>query len=271
MLGLPYACSSKFWLHESPKFLVLLLGSTLFFSALGDTGVNSNFYIGPLCQLYHRIEEKIGMFKSISNIISRLFGNLFANRKQVKLGLYGPPNGGKTTLANRISMDWLGEEMGSVSNMAHETREIQLKEQITIKSKGKELAFSLVDTPGIATKIDYEEFLKYGMKDKEAKVRAKEATKGVIDAIKWLDDMNVVIIVLDATVDPYSQVNITIIGNLAARDIPVLIAANKIDLKKADIKRIEAAFPQYPVVGISAKVGTNIDVFYDSLISLVKN
>ena len=73
----------------------------------------------------------------------------------MKLGLYGPPNGGKTTLANQICKDWLGEEMGSVSNIAHETREIQIKEQINIENdKGNQLTFNLVDTPGIATKID---------------------------------------------------------------------------------------------------------------------
>jgi len=154
--------------------------------------------------------------------------------------------------------------------MAHETREIQIKEQIIIKSKGKEIAFNLVDTPGIATKIDYEEFIKYGMKDKDAKSRSKEATKGVIDAIKWLDDMDAVIVVLDSTLDPYTQVNITIIGNLAARDIPVVIAANKSDLKKSDIKRIESAFPQYKVIPVSAKNGTNIDLLYESLFDLIK-
>lgn len=211
------------------------------------------------------------MIRFLRSLIAKLLGNAFSKKDQVKLGLYGPPNGGKTTLANRICQDWLGEEMGSVSNMAHETREIQLKERITIKSEeGKELSFSLVDTPGIATKIDYEEFLKYGMKEKEAKVRSKEATKGVIDSIKWLDDMDAVIVVLDATQDPYTQVNITIIGNLAARNIPVLIAANKTDLKKADIKRIEAAFPQYKVVGISAKTGKRIDQLYEELFSLVR-
>ncbi len=210
------------------------------------------------------------MMNFISSIVNRLLGNIFKKKKQVKLGLYGPPNGGKTTLANRICMDWIGEEMGSVSSMAHETREIQIKEQITIKSKGKEIAFNLVDTPGIATKIDYEEFLKYGLKEKEAKARSKEATKGVIDSIKWLDDMDAVIVVLDATIDPYTQVNITIIGNLAAREIPVVIAANKVDLKKADIKRIESAFPQYKVIGISAKSGSNIDQLYESLFELIK-
>lgn len=194
-----------------------------------------------------------------------------ARKKDMKLGLYGPPNGGKTTLANKICKDWLGEEMGSVSSTAHETREIQVKEQVVIKSKGgKELQFSLVDTPGIATKIDYEEFLKDGMKESEAKTRAKEATKGVISSIKWLDDMDAVVIVLDATKDPYSQVNITIIGNLEARKIPVLIVANKMDLKKADIKKIQAAFPQYRVQPISAKTGKNVDKFYEALFEVTR-
>ena len=169
-------------------------------------------------------------------------------------------------MANKICKDWTGEEIGSVSNVPHETRHVQIKEKVTIKYKGKTMTFKMVDTPGIATKIDYEDFLKYKVKKKDAKKRAKEATKGVIDAIKWLDDMDVVIVVLDSTLDPYSQVNITIIGNLQARNIPVIIAANKIDLKRSNIKRIEAAFPQYKVIGISAKVGTNIDEFYEELI-----
>jgi GTP-binding protein Era len=207
----------------------------------------------------------MGLF---GGFLKKFLKALFAKKGQIKLGIYGPPNGGKTTLANKITMDWLGEEMGSVSPIAHETREIQIKEQITVKSKNKELTFNLVDTPGIATKIDYEDFLKAGLEDKEAKTRAKEATKGVIDSIKWLDDMDAVILVLDATKDPYSQVNITIIGNLEARKIPVLIVANKIDLKKADIKKVQAAFPQYDVIGISAKVGTNIDGFYEALFKL---
>jgi small GTP-binding protein len=207
------------------------------------------------------------MFDIFKRIVDNFFKNIFKGKRKVRLGLYGPPNGGKTTLANRICQDWLGEDMGKVSNIAHETREIQIKEQITIKSKGKELSFNLVDTPGIATKVDYEDFLKY-MKAKDAKKRAKEATKGIIDAIKWLDDMDTVIIVLDSTKDPYSQVNITIIGNLQARNIPVLIVANKIDLKRSKLKKVEAAFPQYKVVGISAKYGTNMDEFYEQLIKM---
>ena len=62
--------------------------------------------------------------------------------------------------------------------------------------------------------------------------------------------MDVVVVVLDSTKNPYSQVNITIIGNLAARDIPVIIVANKTDLKRSNIKKVQASFPQYPIVVI---------------------
>jgi GTPase len=205
------------------------------------------------------------MIKFIHSLFSKVLRKLFSRKKNYKIGLYGPPNGGKTTLANKICEDWLGETMGSVSSMAHETREIQIKEQINIKSKGKELTFNLVDTPGIATRIDYEDFLKGGLEEKEAKQRAKEATKGVVDSIKWLDEMDFVIVVLDSTLDPFSQVNITILGNLQARNIPVLLVANKIDLKKSNVKKIESSFPQYSVVGISAKYGNNLDEFYEAL------
>ena len=209
------------------------------------------------------------MVNIFEKFIKAFFKNLFRRKKHIKLGLYGPPNSGKTTLANKICEDWLGESMGKVTNIPHETREIQIKEQINIKSGKKEISFNLVDTPGIATKIDYEDFMKFGLNATQAKKRAKEATKGVIDSIKWLDNMDTVVVVLDATKDPYSQVNITIIGNLEARKIPVLVVANKIDLKKAAIKKVQSAFPQYHVVGISARYGNNVDEFYEALFKVV--
>ncbi|MBI4983351.1 50S ribosome-binding GTPase [Candidatus Woesearchaeota archaeon] len=129
------------------------------------------------------------MVKSfLLNLLKKLAFNPFSRKSHIKLGVYGPPNGGKSTLANRICEDWLGETMSSVSHIPHETREIIIKEQVTIKNKkGKELTFSLVDTPGIATKIDYEDFLKRGMNKEDAKKRAKEATKGVIDSIEFYE------------------------------------------------------------------------------------
>jgi small GTP-binding protein len=206
------------------------------------------------------------MFKTLK----KFFSGIFKKKGEIKLGFYGPPNAGKTSLANKICQDWLGEDLGIVSKIPHETRSVQFKEKVQIERAGKKIEFKLIDTPGIATKIDFEEFLKFGMKKKEAQVRAKEATQGIIESIKWLDDMDAVIVVLDSSANPYSQVNITIIGNLVARKIPVLILANKIDLKKADIKKVQAAFPEYEVIGISARTGENIDKFYEALFKLVK-
>ena len=201
--------------------------------------------------------------------VNSLLG-LFKKRREFKLGLYGPPNAGKTTLANKISMDFLGEEVGTVSNVPHETREIQMKENITIERKGKKMVINLIDTPGIATKIDFEDFLKFKLKKEDAKKRAKEATKGVIDAIKWLDRMDVVLAVMDSTKDPYTQVNITILGNLEARNIPTFVIANKVDSPKSNIEKIKAAFPKYKVIPISAKTGKGVDKLYDELAKMVK-
>ncbi len=204
------------------------------------------------------------------NFFKKIFTNLFKNKKDIKLGFYGPPNSGKTSLVNRICKDFTDEEIGSVSKIPHETRSVQFKEKVEISHKGKSMIFKMIDTPGIATKIDYEDFLKYKLKKKQARDRAKEATQGIIESIKWLDDMDMVVIVLDSTENPYNQVNITIIGNLVARKIPVLIVANKVDLKKSDLKKIEAAFPEYETIGISAKYGDNLEEFYESVFKLSK-
>jgi GTP-binding protein Era len=207
-----------------------------------------------------------GFFKKLGDYLNGLFGGKTVRR----IGCYGSPNAGKTTLANRISTDFTGKEMGVVSNIPHETREVKELEHVELAQNKKKLVINLVDTPGIATKIDFEDFLKFGIGKRAAKERAKEATKGVIEAIKWLDKMDVVLAVMDATKDPYSQVNITILGNLEARKIPVIIVANKIDLKKANINAIKKMFPQYKVVGISARTGKNMDELYKAIFEVAR-
>lgn len=206
------------------------------------------------------------MFKRIKKLFSlKGIKRIFSRKKQIKLGFYGAVNAGKTTLANKISMDWLGQEVGRVSEIPHETREVQKIEDVEVKTNNGSLHMNLIDMPGIATQVDYKSFESYGLERDEALQRAKEATKGIIEAIKWLDNVDAVLLVMDSAEDPYTQVNITIIGNLEARDIPIIIVANKIDVENASPESIENAFPQHVVVPISAETGENVDELYQAI------
>ena len=206
----------------------------------------------------------MGLLLALKKRFSFLAKLLFKKDK-MRIGIYGPPNAGKTTLANRILRDWTGDIIGSPSDIPHETRRARLREGVRIEVDGKTLTIDIVDTPGLATKIDFHDFLRYGLSEEEAKRRAKEATEGVIEAIKWLDDLDGILLVMDATEDPFTQVNVTIVGNIEARKLPLLIVANKIDLPNASPARIKAAFPQHPVVPISALKGINIDSLYKAM------
>ncbi|MCC7576875.1 MAG: GTP-binding protein Der [Methanomethylovorans sp. PtaU1.Bin093] len=206
----------------------------------------------------------MGVITSFKQNFSDFFKKLF-RKKNARIGIYGPPNAGKTTLANRILRDWTGDAMGSVSHIAHETRRARRREGVTIKANGHSITLDIIDTPGLATKIDFHEFMEHGMEENEAKRRAKEATEGVIEAVKWLDNLDGVILVMDATEDPYTQVNVTVIGNMEARKLPLLIAANKIDLPESSPSTIRDAFPQHPMVAISALEGKNIDTLYEEI------
>ena len=191
----------------------------------------------------------------------------FFGKDHVKIGIYGPPNAGKTTLANRIVRDFSGDVMGSSSPVPHETRRVRRKANVEIKANGSAITLDVVDTPGIATKIDFHEFMEvYGMGEEEARRRAKEATEGVIEAIRWLEDVDGVVLVMDANEDPFTQVNVTILGNLEARKKPVIIAANKIDMPDASPAALKNAFPQHPVVPLSALTGYNMDALYEQMI-----
>ncbi len=80
-----------------------------------------------------------------------------------------------------------------------------------------------------------------------------------------MDNVDAVLIVMDSSADPYTQVNVTIIGNLEARGTPAIIVANKIDLPKAKPANIENAFPQHVVVPISAATGDNLEKLYEAI------
>ncbi|MCD1294437.1 GTP-binding protein [Methanocella sp. CWC-04] len=197
---------------------------------------------------------------NLSSFLSSIF-----KKKVSRIGIYGPPNAGKTTLANRVVTDFTGETIGTASNVPHETRRVKKRDGVTISSNGSSITLDIVDTPGLATKIDFHDFMEMGIPEEEAKKRAKEATEGVIEAIKWMDNLDGVLLVMDATQDPYTQVNVTVVGNMEARSLPMLIVANKMDLQGSSVERIKGAFPQHTVVPISALEGNNIDLLYETI------
>ncbi len=205
-------------------------------------------------------------------MLGKLFGwfrGLFLKKKDVTIGLYGSPNVGKTTLANRICVDLAGEPMGAVSPVPHETRNVQKKERMVLDLKGHKLIMNLLDMPGIAVKVDYRDFLEYGISKEDAQKRAREATRGVVEAVRQLDNVNAALFIIDATEDPYTQINVTILGNIEARNIPVLIIANKIDLPKANTRRVREAFPGYDFVEISAMTGENLSGLYKEIVEKI--
>jgi small GTP-binding protein len=196
------------------------------------------------------------------------FLRAFFKKRRSRIGIYGPPNAGKTTLANRIVRDWTGDALGPVSEIPHETRRARRKEDVTISNaNGDSIVIDIVDTPGVTTKIDYHEFTEYGIEKEDAVKRAREATEGVAEAMHWLrEDIDGVIYMLDATLDPFAQVNIMMVGIIESRNLPVVIVANKIDLPDAAPGRLKSAFPQHPVISISGLEGTNVDELYEKMI-----
>lgn len=205
----------------------------------------------------------VKMIGRLKKILSNIFGK---TEDDMSIGIYGPPNAGKSTLANQISRDLTGEEMSNVSEVPHETRDVEKKEKVEIEADGRSIQMNLLDMPGITTNVDFKDFKEHGIEEDDAKGRAKEATKGIVEAVKYLDDVDACLVIFDSTEDPYTQVNVTIIGNLEAKDIPILVLANKTDLEDSDPERVRDAFPQHPVLEISAKEGENIDKLYQEIV-----
>jgi len=208
----------------------------------------------------------MGLFTELRDSVSRVTGRLFSEDEQKRIGIYGPPNAGKTTLANRIARDWTGDAIGPESHVPHETRRARRKENVEIERNGKSVSIDIVDTPGVTTKVDYEEFLDYDIDEEDAVRRSREATEGVAEAMHWLrEDVDGVIYVLDSTEDPFTQVNTMLVGIIESQNLPVLIFANKIDLEGSNVQQIANAFPQHETVELSALEGDNMDEVYDKI------
>ncbi len=165
-------------------------------------------------------------------------------------------------------MAFVGKEVSAVSPIPHETREIIEVENINFENDGHQIDLTLLDMPGIASQVDWKTFTEHGLGQKEALQRAREATRGVVDAIKYLENVDVAVVVMDATRAPFDQVNFTIIGNIEHQRKPLIVVANKIDLPDAQPDLIQQAFADYPVVPMSALEGKGMGELYDKIVKV---
>ncbi len=208
--------------------------------------------------------------EAVRRLLNFLLGS--QERQRIVLGIYGPVNSGKTTLANRMTRDFTGRDLGSVSKVPHETRTIQIARGVRARLQGdggKAIVMDIIDTPGIATHISYRTFLRFGFTKDEAVRRAEEAARGVVEAIKSLDNVDVALIVLDSAKDPLSQVNLLLLSHVEAKGIPHILVANKIDLPYARPWKVAESYPDKISVPISALRGTHVDMLYGKIYELV--
>lgn len=204
---------------------------------------------------------------SLLSSVRSHFSGWFASTSDPKtIGIYGPANAGKSTLTNQILSDWSDEDnFASMSDVPHETRRAKRSDEIVIERDDNQVTLNVVDTPGVETKVNYNDLMDHGLDKQDAMDRSREATEGIAEAMHWLkEDVDGVIYMLDSTKDPFTQVNTMLIGIIESQELPVVILANKTDLPEAQVKRIKNAFPQHPVVPVSALEGQNLDAAYDT-------
>ena len=206
--------------------------------------------------------------KIVQNVRKKFssFFDGFGNSEPKRIGIYGPPNSGKSTLANQICKDWTGEPLGAEGPVPHETRRVKKRENVTIEHEGNKVTIDIVDTPGVATEVNDNDFLDKGMDKDRARNRSREATEGIAEAMQWLrEDIDGVIYMMDSTEDPFMQVNTMLLGIIESHDMPAIVLANKIDLQESDAQKIADAFPQHVTLPVSAKEGDNLDDIYKQI------
>jgi hypothetical protein len=54
------------------------------------------------------------------------------------------------------------------------------KEGVVINANGSSIELDIIDTPGMATKIDFKEFMAFGLSEEESKKRARRLRKGLL-------------------------------------------------------------------------------------------
>ncbi len=162
------------------------------------------------------------------------------------LALIGRPNVGKSTLMNTL----IGEKIAIVSDKPQTTRN---RIQCILTREDYQIIF--VDTPGI-----------HRPKNKLGEYMAQAARDS-------LSDMEAILFVVDAA-DGIGAGDRRIAGRLKELRVPVILAANKMDIAnpektRARIKDLAEVCPFAEIVEVSAKQGFNMDSLEQKLVSFL--
>lgn len=174
-----------------------------------------------------------------------------------RIAIIGQPNVGKSSLLNAFT----GQQRNIVTNVAGTTRDAI---DTHYNLYGKELI--LVDTAGVR---------------KKAKVHEQLEFYSVIRAIKAIDDADVCILVIDATLGIEAQ-DMTLLGQIQKKKKGLVIAVNKWDLienktnattkehEQEIINKIQP-FNDVPILFISALEKQRIHKVLDKAVEVYKN
>jgi GTP-binding protein Era len=158
------------------------------------------------------------------------------------VNILGNPNVGKSTIMNAL----VGEKLSIISPKAQTTRH-----RIMGIVNGEDFQIVYSDTPGI---------LKPRYKLQETMMHSVNSALSDADLILYITD------VTERTADESEYID-----KIRESGIPVIIAVNKIDLtNQNDLEKIveswHQAFPQSPVIPLSALNNFNLDVLLNSIL-----
>ncbi|TXH60350.1 MAG: tRNA uridine-5-carboxymethylaminomethyl(34) synthesis GTPase MnmE, partial [Bacteroidia bacterium] len=192
--------------------------------------------------------DRTQLYQLIQNLKSHLqhliksfeYGNAIKNG--VPVAIIGKPNAGKSSLLNRL----LNEERAIVSDIAGTTRDT-IEEAINING----IKFRFIDTAGLRHTEDVVEAIGVE-KAKEKVLQAKVVLHLYEDDISLLDELKFIL-------------QDKIVFNIKTKIDQLNTENHKLDVA------IEAQYPDYFHLGISAKTGQNIEVLIQQLSDLFKN
>ncbi|WP_299525934.1 tRNA uridine-5-carboxymethylaminomethyl(34) synthesis GTPase MnmE [Winogradskyella sp.] len=169
-------------------------------------------------------------------------GNVIKNG--IPVAIVGEPNVGKSTLLNAL----LNEDRAIVSEIAGTTRDT-IEDEISIGGIG----FRFIDTAGIRDTEDVVESI--GIKKTFEKIEQSQVTMYLFDALKNINDLEIVRIEIEKIRNKYPQK-------------PLLVIANKIDqLDDTQMAHINNAIAD--VLLLSAKTGFGVEQLTNSLLNLI--